>query len=244
MHLEAIIFDVDGTLADTEEIHRRAFNRAFADSGLAWQWDVALYRELLGVTGGRERITHYAIDNDPGFAAQPGLESRVAEVHRRKTNHYVAQINSGEVSLRPGVRDLIEQAEAAGLKLAIATTTSPANIDALCRINLGADWRRRFAVVEDARTAPTKKPDPMAYHQAIERLGCAADRCLAIEDSANGLQAALAAGIATIISQNRYTDHHAFDGALAVYDDLGDVTLDTLIHLKNQQEAQLCPRSA
>ena len=117
--IEAVIFDLDGTLAETEEIHRSAFNRAFADFGLEWRWDVPLYRELLKVTGGKERIAHFIAtsggDADPAF---------VADLHKAKTAIYTGLVASGGVPLRPGVKAFIDAARSRGLALAIATTTS------------------------------------------------------------------------------------------------------------------------
>ena len=115
-----------------------------------------------------------------------------------------------------------------GLALAIATTTSPVNIAALLRKAIGAHWRSLFGVVEDASTAPRKKPHPQVYLQTLQRMGMSADHCLAIEDSANGLQAALAAGLPTVITPNGFTAHHRFEGALRVVPDLGNTTVADL----------------
>lgn len=228
--LQALIFDVDGTLADTESAHRAAFNQAFAEEGLDWVWDEALYTELLNVSGGKERILHYWNSTRPGLVdvAGDGLRDTIARLHEHKTAAYEGMVNDGHVALRPGVLALIDSAYKAGLSLAIATTTSPVNIAALLRKAIGPDWRTFFSVVEDASTAPVKKPHPQVYLQTLQRMGLDANQCLAIEDSANGLQAARAAGLATIITPNRFTQHHSFDGALRVLSDLQDVTVAQL----------------
>jgi len=228
--LQALIFDVDGTLADTESAHLEAFNQAFAEDGLDWVWDEALYTELLHVSGGKERIRHYWNSTRAGLVdvAGDGITHTIARLHEMKTAAYEDRVKQGQVQLRPGVLALIESAHRAGLALAIATTTSPVNISALLRQAIGPDWRSFFTVIEDASTAPNKKPHPQVYLQTVQRMGLSADQCLAFEDSANGLQSARAAGLATVITPTRYTADHNFDGALRVLPDLGDVSVAQL----------------
>lgn len=228
--LQALIFDVDGTLADTESAHLEAFNQAFAEDGLDWVWDEALYTELLHVSGGKERIRHYWKSTRAGLVdvAGDGITDTIARLHEMKTAAYEDRVKQGQVQLRPGVLALIESAHRAGLALAIATTTSPVNISALLRQAIGPDWRSFFTVIEDASTAPIKKPHPQVYLQTLQRMGLSAGQCLAFEDSANGLQSARAAGLATVITPTRYTADHNFDGALRVLPDLGDVSVAQL----------------
>lgn len=225
--LRALIFDVDGTLADTESAHRLAFNQAFAELGRAWVWDHATYTRLLDVSGGKERILHYWQQVQPEVMAWPvdTVRTEVERIHASKTVAYEHAVRDGSVPLRPGVQQLIVSAHAAGLKLAIATTTTPANIAALLGATLGADWAAYFAVIEDASTAPAKKPDPQVYVQALQRLGLPAADCMAFEDSANGLQAAQQARLATIITPNGFTADHDFTAALRILPDLSGVSL-------------------
>ncbi|MDO5653703.1 MAG: HAD-IA family hydrolase [Brachymonas sp.] len=225
--LQALIFDVDGTLADTEAAHLAAFNRAFAETGRDWHWDVEEYTRLLEISGGKERILHYWRQTQPDLIdIGAGVRDTVAQLHELKTSFYEKAVQEGAVQLRPGVLKLIEDAHIAGLQLAIATTTSPVNIAALLRKAVGDDWQQYFAVIEDASTAPNKKPHPQVYLQTLERLGLPADACIAFEDSANGLVAAQAAGLPVLITPNGFTEHHEFTGALRVLPDLGDVTLE------------------
>jgi beta-phosphoglucomutase-like phosphatase (HAD superfamily) len=225
--LQALIFDVDGTIADTESVHLTAFNQAFEQDQLGWVWDVPLYTRLLDVSGGKERILHYWQQVDPDLVAHnpQALKDRISRIHALKTDLYEAAVNSGAVRLRPGVLNLMDEALKAGLRLSIATTTSPVNVSSLLRHAMGEDWRLNFTAIGDASTAPLKKPHPQVYLQLLEALRLPAGQCLAIEDSNNGLRAATAAGLATLITVNNFTAHHDFTGALRVVPDLGQVNL-------------------
>jgi len=225
--LKALIFDVDGTLADTEMAHLAAFNHAFRECALDWHWSVETYTQLLAVSGGRERLTHYWKTSKPDTRAIDGgaIEDLIERLHLVKTAAYEKAVQDGQVAMRPGVLALIEAAAQAGLKLAIATTTSPVNISALLRRAMGEDWRTLFEVVEDASTAHLKKPHPMVYLQTLQRLRLPAEDCIAFEDSQNGLIAARAAGLATVITRNSFTMDHDFHGARAILDSLATTDL-------------------
>lgn len=224
--LEALIFDVDGTLADTErDGHRPAFNAAFVELGLGWHWDEALYGELLAVTGGKERIRFFCERHAPEFLNQADAAARIRELHAAKTRHYVALCAQG-IPLRPGIERLLREAHAAGLRLAIATTTTPENVNAL----LAPDLLALFEKVGAGDTVPNKKPAPDIYQWVLAQLALPASACLAIEDSANGLKASRAAGLATVITRTGYTNDHDFFGALALLPDLAQVTVPLLRH--------------
>lgn len=220
--LAALLFDVDGTLADTEDIHRKAFNTAFATAGLDWFWDPGLYDQLLEVTGGKERIRFYLGCFSDDRAASSITDDFIASLHQEKTRIYTRTLAAGNVPLRPGVERLMQEARDSGLRLALVTTTTPVNVTALLEhsfMSNTADW---FDVIAAGGVVPNKKPAPDIYHYALERLGLPAGRCLAIEDSANGLRAAQNAGVATLITVNRYTEDHDFAGAAVVLDQLGE----------------------
>jgi beta-phosphoglucomutase-like phosphatase (HAD superfamily) len=228
--LQALIFDVDGTLADTESAHLAAFNHAFAELGMGWVWDDALYTGLLDISGGKERILHYWKAKCPTMLEVDAmaLSDTVNRLHELKTAAYEAAVNDGAVSLRPGVLKLMDEALAQGLQLAIATTTSPVNIAALMRRAIGPDWRLNFTAIGDASTAPNKKPHPQVYLQMLVALKLKPKECIALEDSSNGLRAATAAGLATIITPTAHTANHNFGAALRVVPDLSQVNLALL----------------
>ncbi len=226
MAIKALIFDVDGTLAETEEAHRQAFNDTFKANGIAWAWDVPMYSILLKTTGGKERMQAYQQAHRSG-EPQMGWE-RIKDLHAQKTERYVEILASGGLPLRTGVADLIERAAAAGLRLAIATTTSRPNVDALTACCWGKTPEEVFEVVATGEQVKAKKPAPDLFELALERLGLPAAECLAFEDSRNGVLSAMGAGLRTIVTPGQYTLEDDFSGAEAVIPSLEGFELQGL----------------
>ena len=208
MELKALIFDVDGTLAETEEVHRQAFNETFAAQGLDWHWSKEDYRTLLHTTGGKERM----VKQRENLGSGPS-DAQIADLHKAKTQRYVEIIASGQVSLLPGVAELISRARSAGLRLAIATTTSRANVEALIAATLRKPAGEIFEVIAAGDDVAQKKPAPDVYLLALQGLGLPPAACLAFEDSRPGLAAAKAAGLRVVVTPSEYTRGDDFSAA-------------------------------
>ena len=221
MTLKALIFDVDGTLAETErDGHRIAFNQAFAKTGLIWNWSVDLYGELLEVPGGKERIRFYLEKYKPSLEMPENLDEFISSLHHLKNQYYRDLLASGTIPLRPGIKRLIEAAKTARLRLAIATTSALPNAMALLEKTLNPDW---FEVIGAGDIVPAKKPAPDIYYYVLEKLELNPQDCLVFEDSYHGLQAAKQAGLKTIVTVNNYTQNQDFSDAVLVVNHLGEV---------------------
>jgi len=227
--LRAVIFDVDGTLAETEEVHREAFNTVFEQAGLGWYWSSEEYCELLKVFGGKERIRHFVeTESIDGIS-----DKDILELHQLKTSVY-AELLPRTAELRPGVERLIEECLSRSVRLAIATTTTESNVDALDRAVGGLLRLDAFDVVVGGNTVPQKKPDPMVYRTTLEKLGLEPAEAIAIEDASAGVQAARGASLRCLASPSYYTTAHDLSHATVIVDDLanrGDgvpVTVDFL----------------
>ena len=220
--LQAILFDVDGTLADTEETHRQAFNRAFREFGLDWDWTPRLYAELLAISGGHERMRYFGRDLVSEFASEDAFEHFIADLHRVKTSMYADMLVSGAVPLRAGVRRLIDAARAEGVGMSIATSTAMSNVRTLLDCNLPADWPDWFTAIETCDSVAEKKPSPAVYAAVLAETGYDPKRCVAIEDTVNGLRAAVSAQLTTIVTTHYFTRHEHFPDAVLVLDSLGE----------------------
>jgi beta-phosphoglucomutase-like phosphatase (HAD superfamily) len=221
--LKALLFDVDGTLADTErDGHRPAFNKAFREAGLDWDWTVELYADLLTVTGGKERIRYFLEKYLPDFSPAEGIAEFAARMHKRKTHFYLEMLQAGEIPLRNGVARLLDEARAAGLRLGIATTTTPDNVTYLLKATLGEESIAWFECIAAGDIVPKKKPAPDIYLYALEAMGVLPEECLAFEDSENGIRSSVGANLKTVVTVNDYTRDHDFSQAALVLDQFGE----------------------
>ena len=228
MALKALLFDVDGTLADTEPHgHLPAYNEAFAEAGLDWQWGPELYRELLLMPGGRERIQHYLEAFEPELGehrddVEADARAWVERIHKIKSRYFQRLVKAGKVPLRPGVRRLMREAKKRGILIAIVTNASKRSLEPFLLYTLGEDLLKKVDFIVSGEQVKNKKPAPDLYKMALLKLGVKAEECIAIEDSAMGLTAARQAGIATLITINEDTRRHDFEGAALVVDQLGE----------------------
>lgn len=220
--LKGVIFDVDGTLADTEEIHRQAFNLAFKQFDLDWDWTPNLYEELLRISGGRERITFYGADLRTEFHSDTEFNNYVLNIHGVKTEIYRDLLHAGSIKLRPGVERLLEECRHEQLILGIATSSKYANLKVLLDQNLGSEWQEWFQTIKTCDTIDQKKPSPAVYLAALEDLPLSPDQCVAFEDTKNGMLAATSADLCTIITTHFFTRNHHFPKATLVIDQLGE----------------------
>jgi len=227
MTLKALIFDVDGTLAETEEAHRAAFNSTFAAWGLDWDWSVDDYRQLLKTTGGKERMRTHQKTLPTG--ARRLRDDEIAKLHVEKTAAYGAILAAGQLKLREGVADLITAARARGLKLAVATTTNTPNVEALCQCCWGKPAQDVFDHVAAGDMVEQKKPAPDVYLLALEQLGLPAEACIAFEDSRNGVLSALGARLPVLVTPSAYTDRDDFSEADWVIPTLGAENLPEML---------------
>ena len=222
MKLEALLFDVDGTLVDTEELHRQAFNQAFLEFELDWDWGPALYIDLLAVSGGVHRIAHYIDTLGLPPAEKVRLRRLIPAIHRAKTHNYGELLGSTAAQLRPGIARLIEEARQAKFRVGVASTSSSVNVDTLLATVFGDERYKLIDAAVAADQVARKKPAPDIYELLLTILRVPALSCIAFEDSANGLAAAKAAGLYTVVTPTRWTAAQKFIGADLVLPSLGD----------------------
>jgi HAD superfamily hydrolase (TIGR01509 family) len=224
--MPTLIFDCDGVLADTERLgHLPAFNRTFEEFGLGVRWSEDEYAEKLRIGGGKERMATLLT---PEFVRQnslptdpDGQRELLAAWHRRKTAVYTAMVDAGELPARPGIARITREAVDAGFRLAVASTSAEPSVRAVLRHAVGEELAARFHVFA-GDIVPAKKPAPDIYDLALREMGIRADDAVVIEDSANGLTAALAAGLSTVVTVSSYTAGEDFGGAALVVTSLGD----------------------
>jgi len=220
--LKALIFDCDGVLAETErDGHRVAFNRMFVDKGYEIEWDVALYKELLKVGGGKERMKHY-FERTSWPQGAGDKDALIKELHQLKTAYYMEMVESGQLPVRPGVVRLVDEAITAGVKLAVCSTSNERAVNAVVETLLGPERKAKFNVILAGDVVSKKKPDPEIYTLVLDRLHLEPVECVVVEDNRNGLLAAKGAGLYCVVTTNGYTEDEDFPEADLVVSELGD----------------------
>ena len=220
--LKAIIFDMDGTLAATEETHRQAFNEAFKEFHTPFQWSVSEYIQLLSISGGKERIFKFLKLQTFNVPENEKLRDYTLRIHQRKSEIYRKKLIAGHIGLRNGVERLIKEARQKDISMAIATCTSKANVEVVLKSVLGEDALSYFETLVSSDLVADKKPSPAVYQYALANLGLKPENCVVLEDTSNGNRAALTAGIKTVITTHPLTADEDFTGASLVIDQLGE----------------------
>ena len=220
--LKALLFDVDGTLVDTEELHRQAFNQAFLEFGLGWNWNNDLYGELLAVSGGVERIAHYIDWLKVPAAEKTRLRRIIPSIHREKTRIHGELVASNTSLLRPGVARLFDEARGAGLRIGLAATSALDNVHTLIDAALTPAQRESVGAIVCVAQVGRKKPAPDIYESLLTQLRVPSEASVAFEDSTNGVMAAKAARLFTVATPSRWTRDRGFTDADLVLESLGD----------------------
>ena len=221
MSIKAVFFDQDGVIIDTErDGHRVSFNMTFKEFGFTDEWDVEYYHELLQVGGGKERMKHHW--KTKGFSkplTEEEIDNLVKEMHKRKTALFVELIETGKLPLRPGIHRFMKEAMEAGLKIAVTTTSNEKAAKAVTETVLSDI---KFDLIIAGDMVSKKKPDPEIYNMALSKLGLNKDEAFVVEDSKNGLAAAKAAGLKTIVTTNHYTEREDVSAGDVIVSCLGD----------------------
>jgi len=241
--MNALVFDCDGVLADTERYgHLPSFNQTFVEFGLPLEWSEEEYGRKLLIGGGKERM---ASELTPDFVRANGLPAdpdalaaEVAKWHKRKTALYTEMVAAGKLPPRPGIRRVISDAQDAGWKLAVASTSAEASVHAILEYAVGKERADRFDVFLAGDCVPKKKPAPDIYLLALEKLGVDPAEVLVVEDSRNGLEAAYAAGLRCLVTVNGYTEKEDFSEAILVVSSLGDPDGEQTTVIANRSAAR------
>ena len=220
--MQALIFDCDGVLVDTErDGHRVAFNAAFKAIGWTTEWSVERYGELLTTAGGKERMRRH-FDEKGWPVPEAERDAAIASLHKLKTDLFMELIESGALPLRAGVARIVDEAITAKLKIAVCSTSNERAVQSVVDKMLGAKRSQHIKVFAGDIVAK-KKPDPAIYELAAQDLGLDPKKCVVVEDSNNGLRAAKSANMNCIVTISSYTADEDFKLADRVVSELGDL---------------------
>ena len=222
MKLNAILFDVGGTIAESEEIHRVSFNEAFKEFGLNWYWDEAIYRELVFIGGGKERIKHYITRAWPEMLKQKNLTKYIESVHKIKGQIYEEFLNDSKLQARPGIIRLLKELKNEKIRLAIVSDTTEENLINLFKKGLGINPIEWFEILAHGGCTIQKKPSPDIYLWTLERLKLPPESCLAIEDAPRGVDSAIDAGLKVLVTPSIYTLEEKFEKSSLLLSHLGE----------------------
>jgi len=220
--LSAVFFDVDGTIAETEELHRRSFNESFKEFNLDWFWDKPIYKELISIGGGKERIEHYMKRAWPEMLEYKNLSKYINSIHKIKNEIYEDYINESKLKFRPGVLRLIEELKKNNIRIALVSSSSEMNVNNLLKKGLKIKPNNYFDLIAHGDCTKNKKPSPEIYEWTLEKLKLSSQSCIAIEDSPRGLESALAANIKVVITPSDLTLDEKFEGAELIVSNLGE----------------------
>ena len=222
MKLNAVLFDVGGTIAESEEVHRVSFNEAFKEFGLNWYWDEAIYKELVFVGGGKERIKYYITRAWPEMLKQKNITKYIESVHKIKGQIYEEFLNDAQLKARPGITRLLKELKSNKIRLAIVSDTTEENLINLFKKGLGINPIEWFEILAHGECTIQKKPSPDIYLWTLEKLKLPAESCLAIEDAPRGVDSAIGAGLKVLVTPSIYTLEEKFEKSLLLLSHLGE----------------------
>mgnify|MGYP001422145794 FL=1 len=222
MLLSAVLFDVDGTIAETEDLHRKCFNESFKEFNLDWFWDEAIYKELINIGDGKERIEHYIKRAWPEMLEYKNLTKYINSIHKVKNELFEDYILESEINLRPGFKRLIKNLKANNVRIVSVSSTSEKNLITLFERGLNIDPGSTFDLIAHGDCTENKRPSPEIYEWILEKLRLPSQSCIAIEDSLRGVESARNANIEVLVTPSSYTKHENFKDAKVVVSDLGE----------------------
>ena len=230
--LKAVIFGAIGTIAETSDLQRQAFNAAFTAAGLDWNWNAQTYHDLLKINGGQNRLKAY---RDADSARSGVSDTAIAALHTAKTKHYVAILENTPLRPRAGVVELIKACRNEQIEVAFCTSTSIENVEGIGAALSGLLPFDQFTTIVTRDKIDRPKPAPDAYVYCLQQLGLTADEVIAIEDTPASITAAKTAGIMTIATPGETTSDQDFAAADEIVPNLSGMTVDRLSALLQEQ---------